>query len=155
MIADVVMFEDSRTCGTQVLNILRLAGLTVAWEYNADRWERTLDAINPRLIIMDIIMPGQDGYRVTRAIKRDPRFAGIPVLMFSSKTADVDFVWAIKCGACGFIPKPIRSHSEVLVPVFDALCNKNKVYDLILADSIQDDTKKYKTLFAGAANMLH
>jgi twitching motility two-component system response regulator PilH len=66
----------------------------------------------PDLILMDVVMPGQNGFQLTRAITRDPRFSKVPVIMCTSKNQETDKVWGMRQGAKAYITKPF-SESEL------------------------------------------
>jgi twitching motility two-component system response regulator PilH len=61
------------------------------------------------LILMDVVMPGQNGFQLTRAITRDERFADIPVIMCTSKNQETDRVWGMRQGARDYIVKPVNA----------------------------------------------
>ena len=71
------------------------------------------DAINkakselPDLILMDVVMPGLNGYQATRQITRDDATKHIPVIMCTSKSADTDKIWGLRQGANDYLVKPI------------------------------------------------
>jgi twitching motility two-component system response regulator PilH len=69
---------------------------------------------------MDVVMPGQNGFQLTRSITRDPRFAGVPVIMCTSKNQETDKVWGMRQGARDYIVKPVNS---------DELIAKIKAFD--------------------------
>ena len=62
----------------------------------------------PDLILMDVVMPGTNGFQLTRKITRDPRFSDVPVIMCTSKTAETDRVWGMRQGARDYITKPVH-----------------------------------------------
>jgi twitching motility two-component system response regulator PilH len=57
---------------------------------------------------MDVVMPGQNGYQLTRAITRDFRFSDIPVILCTSKGQESDKVWGLRQGARDYIVKPVN-----------------------------------------------
>jgi twitching motility two-component system response regulator PilH len=61
----------------------------------------------PDLILMDIVMPGMNGYETTRALCKNPDTASIPVMIISSKGQDTDKIWGMRQGARGYLVKPI------------------------------------------------
>jgi twitching motility two-component system response regulator PilH len=61
----------------------------------------------PDLIIMDIIMPGLNGFQATRAITNDETTWHIPVILLTSKDMDSDRIWALRQGATAFLNKPL------------------------------------------------
>jgi twitching motility two-component system response regulator PilH len=61
----------------------------------------------PDLILMDVVMPGQNGFQLTRAITRDPVTANVPIIMCTSKNQETDRVWGMRQGARDYITKPV------------------------------------------------
>ena len=54
------------------------------------------------------VMPGQNGFQLTRAITRDPRWTAVPVIMCTSKNQETDKVWGMRQGARDYIVKPVN-----------------------------------------------
>lgn len=67
----------------------------------------------PDLIIMDIVMPGLNGFQATRAITNDETTWHIPVILLTSKDMDSDRIWALRQGATAFLNKPL-DHAALL-----------------------------------------
>jgi twitching motility two-component system response regulator PilH len=67
----------------------------------------------PDLIIMDIVMPGLNGFQATRAITNDETTWHIPVILLTSKDMDSDRIWALRQGATAFLNKPL-DHGALL-----------------------------------------
>jgi twitching motility two-component system response regulator PilH len=61
----------------------------------------------PDLILMDVVMPGLNGYQATRQITRDDATKHIPVIMCTSKGADTDKIWGMRQGANDYLVKPV------------------------------------------------
>ena len=62
----------------------------------------------PDLILMDVVMPGQNGFQLTRAITRDPQYSNIPIVMCTSKNLETDRVWGMRQGARDYVTKPVN-----------------------------------------------
>ena len=60
----------------------------------------------PDLVLMDVVMPGIDGFKATREITRNDTTSHIPVIILSSKSDDTDRIWAERQGASGYLTKP-------------------------------------------------
>ena len=60
----------------------------------------------PALILLDIVMPEQDGFVTCRQLKKDPATSAIPVVLISSKNGESDQFWGMKQGAADYITKP-------------------------------------------------
>jgi twitching motility two-component system response regulator PilH len=64
-------------------------------------------ALQPRLIILDVMMPRMNGYSTARALKQNPVTAGIPILMVTTKQEPADQFWSTQAGADAFLAKPV------------------------------------------------
>jgi twitching motility two-component system response regulator PilH len=64
-------------------------------------------AIKPDLILMDVVMPGLNGFQATRELARDPDTAAIPVVMVTTKGLETDKIWGMRQGAVAYLVKPV------------------------------------------------
>lgn len=87
--------------------ILQAHGLMVRTAENADEALKSLQEAKPDLILMDVVMPGQNGFQLTRTIHRTPEYADIPIIMCTSKSLETDRVWGLRQGAKDYITKPV------------------------------------------------
>ena len=65
----------------------------------------------PDLIIMDVVMPGLNGFQATRAITRDEKTRHIPVFICSTKDQDTDRIWGLRQGARDYLTKPLNERA--------------------------------------------
>jgi twitching motility two-component system response regulator PilH len=107
-IKKILVIDDSKTELHHLSDILGKRGYTVRTAENAEDAMRRLGEEKPDLILMDVVMPGQNGFQLTRAITRDPRFADVPVIMCTSKNQETDRVWGMRQGARDYIVKPVN-----------------------------------------------
>jgi twitching motility two-component system response regulator PilH len=63
--------------------------------------------VKPDLILMDVVMPGVNGYQATRTLTRDPQTSAIPIVMISSKNLETDKIWGMRQGAADYLTKPV------------------------------------------------
>jgi twitching motility two-component system response regulator PilH len=77
-------------------------------EYAVDGDDAVLKArsLQPALILLDVVMPKQDGFSTCRTLKKDPLTAQIPVVLVTQKSTETDRFWGEKQGASGLIAKP-------------------------------------------------
>jgi len=61
----------------------------------------------PDLILMDVVMPGLNGYQATRQLARDPDTSSIPVIIVTTKGQETDRIWGMRQGAVDYIVKPV------------------------------------------------
>ena len=103
----ILLVDDSRTELHHLSTLLEQHGFSVATADNGDAALRELDANRPDLVLMDVVMPGQNGFMLTRRITRDPRYADLPVIMCTSKGQQTDKVWGMRQGARDYVVKPV------------------------------------------------
>ena len=106
-IKKILVVDDSKTELMYLTDILVKNGFLVRTAENAEDAFRRLVEEKPDLILMDVVMPGQNGFQLTRAITRDPLYAGIPIVMCTSKNQETDRVWGMRQGAKDYITKPV------------------------------------------------
>jgi twitching motility two-component system response regulator PilH len=106
-IQKVLVVDDSKTEIMFMTDLLVKNGFTVRSAENAEDAFRKLAEEKPDLILMDVVMPGQNGFQLTRAISRDPQFADVPIIMCTSKNKETDRVWGMRQGARDYITKPV------------------------------------------------
>ena len=105
----ILVVDDSKTELHHLSELLGKRGFSVRTAENGEEAMRRLAEEKPDLILMDVVMPGQNGFQLTRAITRDPRFADVPVIMCTSKNQETDKVWGMRQGARDYIVKPVSS----------------------------------------------
>jgi len=106
-IKSILLVDDSKTELHYVSDILSRQGYSVRTAENGDEAFRRLEEQTPDLILMDVVMPGMNGFQLTRAITKDPRYSRVPVIMCTSKDQETDKVWGIRQGARDYIVKPV------------------------------------------------
>ena len=112
-IKDILLVDDSKTELHYLSELLSKRGYAIRTAENGEEAMRKLGEATPDLILMDGVMPGQNGFQLTRAITRDPRFAEVPVIMCTSKNQETDKVWGMRQGARDYIVKPVDADELV------------------------------------------
>ena len=108
----ILIVDDSRTEQFHIGEILKKNGYQVASAYDvADAMAQLESADLPALILMDVVMPGENGFHATRKITKDPRYKDIPVILCTSKDQQTDKIWGLRQGACDFLTKPVQSET--------------------------------------------
>jgi twitching motility two-component system response regulator PilH len=108
-IQKILLVDDSKTELHFLSELLTRKGFSVRTAENGEEAMRRLADDKPDLILMDVVMPGQNGFQLTRAITRDPRFADVPVIMCTSKGLETDKVWGMRQGARDYVVKPVNA----------------------------------------------
>ena len=115
-IQKILLVDDSKTELHHLSEILLKRGFQVRTAENGEEALKRLAEEKPDLILMDVVMPGQNGFQLTRTITRDSRFAGVPVIMCTSKNQETDKVWGMRQGARDYIVKPVNA-DELLAKI--------------------------------------
>jgi twitching motility two-component system response regulator PilH len=115
-IKNILVVDDSKTELHHLSDILGKAGFSVRTAENGEEAMKRLAESKPDLILMDVVMPGQNGYQLTRAITRDPQYADVPVIMCTSKGLETDKVWGMRQGARDYVVKPVNGE-ELLAKI--------------------------------------
>jgi DNA-binding response OmpR family regulator len=101
--AQLLLVEDDPSIGALVTAYLEQTGYRVAWARSGEEALSTFETLRPRLVILDIGLPGQDGFDVCRELRaRSP----VPVLMLTARDEEVDRVAGLEVGADDYITKP-------------------------------------------------
>jgi twitching motility two-component system response regulator PilH len=108
-IQNILVVDDSKTELHFMADLLGKRGYSVRTAENGEEALRRIGEEKPDLILMDVVMPGQNGFQLTRTITRDPRFADVPVIMCTSKNQETDKVWGMRQGARDYIVKPVNA----------------------------------------------
>ena len=115
-IQKILVVDDSKTELHYLSDLLGKRGYTVRTAENGEEALRRLGEEKADLILMDVVMPGQNGFQLTRTITRVPRWAGVPVIMCTSKNQETDKVWGMRQGARDYIVKPVNAE-ELLAKI--------------------------------------
>ena len=108
MAAPHVLIIDDSLAETRIFTVLlEKHGYRVSVACNGQEGIQVAKARQPDVILMDVVMPGQNGFQLTRAISRDPQYADVPIIMCTSKNQETDRVWGMRQGARGYITKPV------------------------------------------------
>ena len=101
----LLLVEDDPSIGALVTAYLEQTGYRVAWARSGEEALSSFGGLRPRLVILDIGLPGQDGFDVCRELRaRSP--VPVPVLMLTARDEEVDRVAGLEVGADDYITKP-------------------------------------------------
>ena len=103
----ILVVDDSATERHVLRDMLTKAGYDVVSSENGEDAIAKARLLKPDLILMDVVMPGLNGFQATRAITRDPATKSIPVIMCTSKSQETDKIWGLRQGARDYVVKPV------------------------------------------------
>lgn len=116
----IVVVDDSQAELQLIESYLKAAHHTVVSFATTEKLEDKIASEQPDLIVMDVVMPGRNGFQACRDLKSDARFTRIPIVLCTSKGQESDKFWGQQQGANGHVVKPFRSE-ELLQAVKLAL----------------------------------
>jgi twitching motility two-component system response regulator PilH len=103
----VLIVDDSPTETHVLKGMLEKHGHQVVIAATGEEGIKLAQQHSPDVILMDIVMPGVNGFQATRKLSKDPATSAIPIVMISTKNQDTDRIWAKRQGAKDYIAKPI------------------------------------------------
>jgi twitching motility two-component system response regulator PilH len=112
----ILIIDDSPTDAYLVKSILENNGYQTSEASNGSEGIKKARELLPNLVLMDVVMPGLNGFKATREITKNPITSSIPVVIVSSKNMDSDKAWAKMQGAQDFLVKPVKQ-DELLAMV--------------------------------------
>ena len=118
--ATILIIDDSPTDVRVFTTLLERAGHQVVAVGTAEEGIERARSELPDLVIMDVIMPGMNGFQATRTLTRDPVTSAVPIVMITTKSMETDRVWGLRQGARAFITKPVNE-KELLACINDLL----------------------------------
>ena len=122
----VLVIEDDPSASELMVHTLEPEGYQVITASNGlEGLKKAMDE-RPDLIILDVMLPGLDGYEVCQRLRRKPEIATLPILMISAKARQDDIDTGINMGGNDYLTKPSKP-SEILAKVEALLASKNKV----------------------------
>ena len=107
VIKRILLVDDSPTERHVIGEILTKAGYQVSMAENGEQAVALAGTQKPDLIVMDVVMPGLNGFQATRAITKDPETQHIPVILCTTKDQETDKVWGLRQGAKDYVVKPV------------------------------------------------
>jgi twitching motility two-component system response regulator PilH len=119
IMANILIIDDSPIDQKELSGILEKNGHSVISADNGENGVEMANSQMPDLILMDIVMPGLNGFQATRQISKDSGTAHIPIILVSSKDQETDRQWGLRQGAKSYMVKPIRD-KDLLIEI-DAL----------------------------------
>jgi len=103
----ILIVDDSPTESFKISGVLKRHGHEVLAAESGEQALQVARDSQPDLILMDIVMPGLNGFQATRQLTRDPATSAIPVVMLTSKSQEADRIWGERQGARGYLVKPV------------------------------------------------
>jgi twitching motility two-component system response regulator PilH len=109
-IKKILLVDDSPTERHSINEILVKGGYEVVIAEDGEKGIAKAKSDKPDLVLMDVVMPGMNGFQACRAITSDESTKHIPVILCTSKNQETDKVWGIRQGAKDYVTKPVAAN---------------------------------------------
>lgn len=109
----IMIIDDSPTDSHLLKRMLEKNGFNTLTATDAGEGIEVARREKPDLILMDVVMPGLNGFQATRELKTNPETAGIPVIIVTRKDQRVDRMWGMRQGAREYLTKPVKEGSLI------------------------------------------
>ena len=121
----VLVVDDSKTFQYSTHKMLKQAGVETLQALDGELGLKMARRFKPELILMDVVMPGINGFQATRELHRDPETKDIPVIIVSGNAEATEQFWVLKVGAVDFMSKPFTR--KELMEKLNRYLSKNDV----------------------------
>ncbi|MGZ5091120.1 MAG: response regulator [Burkholderiales bacterium] len=109
-IKKILLVDDSPTERHSINEILVKGGYQVVMAEDGEKGVAKAKTDNPDLVLMDVVMPGMNGFQACRAITTNEATKHIPVILCTSKNQETDKVWGVRQGAKDYVTKPVDAN---------------------------------------------
>ena len=104
----ILVVDDSPTERFFIADLLAKHGYHVVTAENGEEAIEKARSEKPVLVLMDVVMPGTNGFQATRALNKDPLTSEMPVILCTTKSNETDRIWGLRQGARDYLVKPIQ-----------------------------------------------
>lgn len=111
--ATVLIVDDSPTEIHAYQQMLERHGYTVETATDGETSLQKAGEVKPDLILMDVVMPGMNGFQATRQLNKSPETSNIPIVILTTKDQETDRVWGMRQGARDYLVKPVKEDDLV------------------------------------------
>lgn len=111
--ARVLIVDDSPTETYKISQMLSKHGYEVLTAESGEKGLAMARSEQPDVVLMDIVMPGMNGFQATRQLTSDSATSGIPVIIVTTKDQETDRLWGKRQGAKGYLTKPVDDSTLV------------------------------------------
>lgn len=109
----VLIVDDSPTEIHKLSTVLKKHGYSVIVADSGEKGIKTAKQENPDLVLMDIVMPGMNGFQATRQICKTKETSHIPVIIVTTKDQETDRMWGSRQGARAYLTKPVEERDLI------------------------------------------
>ena len=125
----IIVIEDEEKIATMIISSLEREGFSIKSAHDGISGLRMVKAETPDLVMLDLMLPGLDGFEICKNIRMDPRTASIPIIIITAKVEEYDRVLGLELGADDYVTKPF-SPRELVARVKAVLRRSNRKTDV-------------------------
>lgn len=145
----VLVVDDDKEVVRLMRGYLEQAGYLVQVAYDGDAAWHMLRQERPDLLLLDLILPGKNGYEITRLVRSDPTLARLPIVMLTARVDDTDKIVGLEIGADDYVTKPYNPR-EVVARVRARLRSREPLPAQVLrVGELQMDVQRREVQVAG------
>jgi twitching motility two-component system response regulator PilH len=120
--ASILIVDDSPTEIHVLKTMLEKNGFSAVTASSGEEGIASAKTEKPDLILMDVVMPGMNGFQATRALSKDAETSSIPIIIVTTKDQETDRVWGLRQGAVDYVTKP-ANEQDLIGKINQALGN--------------------------------
>jgi len=109
----ILVVDDDREVVRLIRAYLEQAGFEVLAAHDGDTAVHVIRRERPDLLLLDLMLPGRDGWEITRLVRGDPALAHIPIIMLTARVDDTDKIVGLELGADDYVTKPYNPREVV------------------------------------------
>lgn len=109
----ILVVDDDKEIVRLMRAYLEQAGYQVFVAYDGEMALHTIRSERPDLVVLDLMLPGRDGWDITRIVRSDPTLADIPIIMLTARVEDTDRILGLELGADDYVTKPFNPREVV------------------------------------------
>ena len=150
--ATILIVEDEADIRELLRYNLEREGYKVQESSSAEKAQAAIARTLPDLILLDLMLPGTDGYAFCRILRSEERTAPIPVIMLTARNEDADIVAGLEVGADDYITKPFSARiltARVRAVLRRAAVEPDDAKDVLVLGKIEIDRKHYSVKVSG------
>ncbi|MBI5652405.1 MAG: response regulator transcription factor [Chloroflexi bacterium] len=109
----ILVVDDDKEIVRLIKSYLEKSGFSVLTAYDGDNALRVIRAERPDLVVLDLMLPGRDGWDITKTIRADAHLAATPILMLTARVEDTDKILGLELGADDYLAKPFNPREVI------------------------------------------
>lgn len=144
----ILVVDDDREVVRLIRAYLEQAGFEVLAAHDGETAVHILRREQPDLLLLDLMLPGRDGWEITRLVRGDPTLAHTPIIMLTARIDDTDKIVGLELGADDYVTKPYNPR-EVVARVRARLRKYEDVAPVIRVGDLEMDVRRREVRAAG------